>query len=430
MLARDAVRVIAMAEGLTHELDLHGPSFSWPIRVVLRAVVRTGNLRVRDAKGETHAFGDGSGKLVAIRFNDPKAQRAFLLDPHLAFAEAYMDRRVEMEAGSLYDLLSLFASNLGRGDFPGWMRLADVVRRRTRFVRQSNDPGKSKENVSRHYDLPGSLYELFLDKDRQYSCAYFEKGTETLDEAQLAKKRHIARKLRLKPGLSVLDIGCGWGGLSLHLAKEHGAKVLGITLSDEQERYASASAAKTGGGKTGGEVSFRLLDYRLLNETFDRIVSVGMFEHVGLPNYPTFFKKVNDCLKSDGVALLHTIGRLAGPGFTNPFIARYIFPGGYVPALSEIVPVIEKSGLLITDIEVLRLHYAQTLAAWRRNFENAWETAASQLTERFCRMWDYYLSGCEVGFRYHNLCVFQIQLAKQVDAAPLTRAYLYSLEIS
>ena len=413
-----------MAQGLTEPLDLQRPSFSWPLWAVLRSVVRTGNLRVRDARGEVHVFGDGSGKLVAMRFHDPKAERAFLLDPHLAFPEAYMDGRVEIEAGSIYDVLALFAGNLGRGDFPYWMHLADSIRRRTRLLRQANNPDKSKQNVSHHYDLPGSLYELFLDKDRQYSCAYFEKGTETLDEAQLAKKRHIAKKLCLKPGLRVLDIGCGWGGLSLHLAKENGAKVLGITLSDEQERYACARAPKT-----NADVSFRLLDYRLLNETFDRIVSVGMFEHVGLPNYLAFFKKVNTCLKSDGVALLHTIGRLSGPGFTNPFIAKYIFPGGYVPALSEIVPAIEKSGLLITDIEVLRLHYAETLAAWRRNFESAWDKVASVMSERFCRMWEYYLAGCEVGFRYHNLAVFQIQLAKQLDAAPLTRDYLYSSEV-
>ncbi len=410
-----------MAQGLTQELDLHGPTFSRPLWAVLRSIVRTGNLRVRDAGGEVHAFGDGSGKLVAMRFNDGRAQRAFILDPHLAFAEAYMDGRVEIEVGSIYDLLSLFARNLGRGDFPYCMRLADFVRRKTRFVRQANDLRKSKRNVRHHYDLPGSLYGLFLDKDRQYSCAYFEKGSETLDEAQLAKKRHIAKKLCLKPGLRVLDIGCGWGGLSLHIAKESGAKVLGITLSEEQERYARDCAANA-----GADVSFRLLDYRLLNETFDRVVSVGMFEHVGLPNYSTFFKKMNACLKSDGVALLHTIGRLTGPGFTNPFIAKYIFPGGYVPALSEIVPAIEKSGLLVTDIEVLRLHYAETLAAWQRNFENAREKVAAMTSERFCRMWEYYLSGCEVGFRYHNLAVFQIQLAKQVDAAPLTRAYLYS----
>ena len=410
-----------MAQGLTQRIVLSRASFSWPLWAVLRSVVRSGNLRVRDAKGEVHVFGDGFGKLVAIRFNDLKAQRAFLLDPHLAFAEAYMDGRVEMEAGSIYDLLSLFASNLHGRDFPYWMRIADSFRRRTRLLRQANNPRKSKKNVSHHYDLTGSLYELFLDKDRQYSCAYFEKGTETLDEAQLAKKRHIARKLCLKPSQRVLDIGCGWGGLSLHLAKEHGVRVLGITLSEEQSRYARARAAET-----GADVSIGLVDYRLVEETFDRIVSVGMFEHVGLPNYLTFFKKVNACLKNDGLALLHTIGRLSGPGFTNPFIAKYIFPGGYVPALSEVVPAIEKAGLLMTDIEVLRLHYAETLAAWRRNFESARNKAARMMSERFCRMWEYYLAGCEVAFRHHNLAVFQIQLAKKVDAAPLTRAYLYA----
>ena len=415
-----------MAQGFTQQAVPHKPSFSWPLWSVLRTLIRSGDLRVRDWRGEVHIFGDGTGKTVAVHFLNDKAQRAFLLDPHLAFPEAYMDGDVEMETGSIYDFLSLFAKNLGRSDFPSWMRLADAFRRRTRCTRQANNPEKSKRNVSHHYDLPGSLYELFLDKDRQYSCAYFEKGTESLGEAQLAKKRHIARKLCIRPGQRVLDIGCGWGGLSLHLAREAGAKVLGITLSDEQARYARARAKES----AGADVSFRILDYRMIEETFDRIVSVGMFEHVGLPNYLTFFKKINSCLKSDGVALLHTIGRLSGPGFTNPFIAKYIFPGGYVPALSEIVPAIEQAGLLVTDIEVLRLHYARTLAAWRRNFESAWDRAASLMSERFCRMWDYYLAGCEVGFRYHNLAVFQIQLAKQVDAAPLTRGYLYSPEFT
>jgi len=219
----------------------------------------------------------------------------------------------------------------------------------------------------------------------------------------------------------VLDIGCGWGGLSLHLAREAGARVLGVTLSVEQERYAKARAEAVG----ERNASFRLRDYRAVNETFDRIVSVGMFEHVGVPNYGIFFRKMNDCLKDNGVALLHTIGRLSGPGSTNPFIAKYIFPGGYTPALSEILPQIERSGLIVTDIEVLRLHYAETLAAWRRNFEAAWENAAGQLSERFCRMWQFYLAGCEVGFRYHNIAVFQIQLAKRIDAVPLTRDYLY-----
>ncbi len=304
------------------------------------------------------------------------------------------------------------------------MRFADRFRRITRPLRQWNNPSQARRNVSRHYDLPDSLYSLFLDADRQYSCAYFQTGKETLDEAQLAKKRHIAGKLCLSPGQSVLDIGCGWGGLSLHLAREAGARVLGITLSTEQERYATERARALG----EANAVFRLCDYRTVNDTFDRIVSVGMFEHVGVPNYGAFFRKVNDCLKDDGIALLHTIGRLPGPGFTSPFIAKYIFPGAYSPALSEIAPAIEKSGLIITDIEVLRLHYAETLAAWRRNFEAAWDKAAEMFSERFCRMWQFYLAGCEAGFRYHNLAVFQIQLTKRIDAAPLTRDYLYRSE--
>jgi cyclopropane-fatty-acyl-phospholipid synthase len=321
-----------MAQEATHyHVGVHRPSLSWPLWPVLRAIIRTGNLKVRDWRGEVRAFGDGTGKPVAIRFNDEKAQRAFLLDPHLAFAEAYMDGEVEMEAGSIYDLLCLFAKNLGQGDFPVWMRFVDSFRRATRFWRQANDPLKARKNVSHHYDLPDALYELFLDEDRQYSCAYFRSGAESLDDAQLAKKQLIARKLCLKGDQRVLDIGCGWGGLSLHLARESGARVLGITLSREQEQYASDRAAEA----NVGDVAFRLLDYRALNKTFDRIVSVGMFEHVGLPNYLTFFRKVNACLKEDGVALLHTIGRLSGPGHTNPFIAKYIFPWGIRPGFER-----------------------------------------------------------------------------------------------
>ncbi len=379
-------------------------------------------MKVRDWRDEIHEFGDNTGKTVAMHFRDAKIERALVLDPQLALAEGYMDGEIELETGTtIFDLLSLFARNIGGGELPGWMRIADQFRRMTRFLRQLNTPGLAKRNASYHYDLPSSLYGLFLDADRQYSCAYFPTGTETLEEAQLAKKQHITRKLCLSPGQTVLDIGCGWGGLSLHLAREAGAKVLGITLSAGQERYARARA------ETEGEsnVAFRLCDYRDVDQTFDRIVSACMFEHVGVPNYGAFFRKMNECLKDNGVALLHTIGRLGGPGSTNPFIAKYIFPGGYNPALSEIMPVIEKSGLIVTDIEVLRLHYARTLAAWRRNFEAAWDNAASMLSERFCRMWQFYLAGAEVSFRYQNLAVFQIQLAKRIDAVPLTRDYLY-----
>jgi cyclopropane-fatty-acyl-phospholipid synthase len=409
-----------MTHGATHPLDMHGSSWSWPLWPALRTIVKTGHLRVRDWKGDVREFGDGAGRLVAFHVLDDKVQRALFRDPQLALAEAYMDGLIEIESGSLYDVLNLFARNLAESRFPFWMGLADRFRYATRFLRQRNDRRQAKRNVQHHYDLPGSLYDLFLDKDKQYSCAYFETGTENLDEAQTAKKRLIATKLRLRPGQRVLDIGCGWGGLSLYLAREFGAKVVGITLSEEQERYARARAAE----ERAANVSFRLADYRALNESFDRIVSVGMFEHVGVPNYRTFFSKICAYLKDDGIALLHTIGRLSGPGATNPFIAKYIFPGGYSPALSEILPAIEASGLLVTDIEVLRLHYAETLAAWRKNFEGARDRAVAMMSERFCRMWEFYLAGCEVSFRHHNLAVFQIQLAKRIDAAPLTRRYL------
>ncbi len=411
-----------MTHGAVQQLDFRKAARPAPIWYAFRTIVRSGHLKVRDWRDEIHEFGDNTGKTVAVHFRDARIERALLLDPQLAIAEGYMDGEIVLEAGStIYDFLSLFARNIGSGDLPGWMRLTDWFRRATRLLHQINNPRQSRNNAHHHYDLPGSLYDLFLDGDKQYSCAYFAAGTETLEQAQLAKKRHIARKLCLSPGQSVLDIGCGWGGLSLHLAREAGAKVVGITLSEEQERYAKARAESLG----EKNASFRLSDYRAVGESFDRIVSVGMFEHVGVPNYGAFFRKMSECLKDNGIALLHTIGRLSGPGATNPFIAKYIFPGGYTPALSEIVPHIEKSGLIITDIEVLRLHYAETLAAWRRNFEAAREKAAGMLSERFCRMWQFYLAGCEAGFRYQNIAVFQIQLAKRIGAVPLTRDYLY-----
>ncbi|MBJ7535412.1 class I SAM-dependent methyltransferase [Rhodomicrobium vannielii ATCC 17100] len=411
-----------MVHEITHHVEDRRTASSWPLWQVLATVVREGHLRARDCRGEVRVFGDREGKPLAVRFVTGKVQRAFLADPQLGFAEGWMDGDIEIESGTLYELLALFAKNLTRKDFPLWMRAGDKYRRLTRFARQWNDTISARRNVKRHYDLPGALYELFLDKDRQYSCAYFEKGDEPLDEAQIAKKQHIAKKLCLAPRQRVLDIGCGWGGLALHLARERGARVVGVTLSEEQEAYAKK---RIEAGEAGaGAVDVRLTDYRSIDEKFDRIVSVGMFEHVGVPNYRTFFRKVEDCLEDDGVALLHTIGRLSGPGHTNAFIAKYIFPGGYIPSLSEIVPSVEKSGLLITDVEVLRLHYADTLASWRQNFERNRSKASAMLSERFCRMWEYYLAGCEVSFRYYDLCVFQIQLAKRIETVPTTRAYL------
>jgi cyclopropane-fatty-acyl-phospholipid synthase len=409
-----------MVQELTGRLQDDPPSISWPLRTVLRYTVRSGALEVRDCSGKTRRFGDGTGPLLAIEFTDRQIERELLFDPQLAFGEGYMQGRILVRAGTLYDVIALLARNIEEHPFPAWMGFANGLRRWTRWTRQLNRPGRSKRNVAHHYDLPGELYELFLDEDRQYSCAYFPAGNETLAEAQLAKKRLIAAKLCLSPGQSVLDIGSGWGGLALHLAKNFRVNVTGITLSEEQEAYAKARA----GREAASNVSFRLADYRSLTEKFDRIVSVGMFEHVGIPNYRTFFKKLYSSLKEDGVALLHTIGRLDGPGITHPFMEKYIFPGGYVPAFSEVMPAIEDSGLLVTDIEVWRLHYAKTLAAWRENFCRRWDEAAAMLSEEFCRMWECYLAGCEAGFRHQKLAVFHIQLAKRVDGVPLARDYL------
>ena len=291
-----------------------------------------------------------------------------------------------------------------------------------RWLRQFNPQPRAKRNVEHHYDLDSGLYELFLDSDRQYSCAYFEQDGMSLDDAQAAKKRHLAAKLNLRDGLKVLDIGCGWGGLAHYLAKTAHVEVTGITLSEEQRKLAEERARAMG---LSNAVSFKLCDYRELDGQFDRIVSVGMFEHVGIAHYRSFFSRIGELLTKDGVALLHSIGRFDGPASTNPFIDKYIFPGGYSPALSEVFPAVERNGLLVTDVEILRLHYAMTLRHWRQRFRAAWHTAVERYGERFCRMWEFYLAGAETGFRYQNLMVFQLQLAKDQTALP-TDPRLYS----
>jgi cyclopropane-fatty-acyl-phospholipid synthase len=301
------------------------------------------------------------------------------------------------------------------------------IRKALRSLYQRNSESRAKRNVAHHYDLDGRLYELFLDADRQYSCAYFEHPEQTIEEAQLAKKRHIAAKLLVEPGHSVLDIGSGWGGLALYLAEQCGAEVTGITLSDEQLAIAQKRAIQRG---LAGPVSFLLQDYRAIKGQFDRIVSVGMFEHVGVGYYDTFFSKAADLLADDGVMVLHSIGSIDGPGVTNPWMTKYIFPGGYSPALSEVLPAIERAGLIVTDIEILRLHYAQTLRAWRERFVSRRAEAEALYDERFFRMWEFYLAGCEAAFRFGGLMVFQIQLAKKLDAVPLTRGYIADREVA
>jgi len=396
----------------------------WCLKRGLSSIVTRGALTVRTASGRVLIFGDGTGAPVHVRFTDDRAEWALLIDADKRLGELYMDGRFIVECGTLYDFVAMMLREGQNSTHPLIARIIDHVRTKLRIFRHRNLPGRSKANVAHHYDLDGRLYELFLDPDRQYSCAYFEHADQSLDDAQIAKKRHLAAKLLIEPNNSILDIGCGWGGLALHMA-EHapGGYVLGVTLSEEQHDYASKRVADRARG-TPAEVQFALRDYRSLTGRFDRIVSVGMFEHVGLASYRTFFRKCAELLEDDGIMVLHTIGCSATPGFTTPWLDKYIFPGGYIPALSEIVPEIEAAGLAITDVEVLRLHYAKTLEAWRERFMAHWDEAAKLYDERFCRMWEYYLSTAEAAFRYEDLVVFQIQIAKRNDIIPLTRNYI------
>ncbi len=343
-----------------------------------------------------------------------------------------MDGGLVPENCTIHDVMDVFMTNLGSDASHAPVIVAhDALARVTRRLAQFNTATRARRNVAHHYDLNGRLYSLFLDRDRQYSCAYFPTGRETLEEAQAAKKRHVAAKLKLdRPGLEVLDIGCGWGGMALTLARDYSARVTGITLSAEQLAEAHARAAAEG---LSDQVKFELLDYRSLHRRFDRllfdrIVSVGMFEHVGVGHYRAFFDAVKGCVASDGLALLLFIGRTDGPGATNPWIRKYIFPGGYAPALSEVMSAIERSGLIATDIEVLRLHYAETLRHWRRRFAASRDAIASLYDERFCRMFEFYLSCSELSFRRQGQVVFQIQLAHELTGAPLTRDYMVDAE--
>jgi cyclopropane-fatty-acyl-phospholipid synthase len=392
--------------------------------VLLRRIVRRGELVLTDAGGARHRYGDGEGPVVAVRLLDRNIERRLVSNPQLALGEAYMDGRLVVEQGHIYDLLELVLSNTQWRQMPPWTKSLDATRYLVRRLAQFNPARRSQRNVARHYDISGEIYDLFLDRDRQYSCGYFE-GTDDLEVAQLAKKRHLAAKLAIEPGQHVLDIGSGWGGLGLYLAKAAGCDVTGVTLSSEQLKISRERAAKEGLARS---VRFEFKDYRELSGQFDRIVSVGMFEHVGVNHYTTYFRKVRDLLTDDGVALIHTIGRSDPPTTTAGFIAKYIFPGGYIPALSELAAAVEHSGLRICDVEILRLHYAKTLRAWRGRFLANWDKAASILDERFCRMWEFYLAASEAAFRYQGLVVFQVQLARRVDALPLTRDYMYDTE--
>jgi len=388
--------------------------------ILLRRIVRRGSLTLIDADGTSHRFGDGRPPGVVVRLADNRLARQLVTDPELALAEAYMHGRLQMLEGRIYDFLELVLSNLQAKPLPTWTQSFRAGRFMVRRMMQFNPAGRSRRNVAHHYDIDGAIYDLFLDRDRQYSCAYFTEGAD-LEEAQLAKKRHLAAKLAIEPGQRVLDIGSGWGGLGIYLAKAAQCDITGVTLSQEQLKISRERALREGLSRA---VHFEFKDYRHVEGRFDRIVSVGMFEHVGVNHYGTFFRKLRDLLTEDGVAVVHTIGRSEPPTATNPFIAKYIFPGGYIPALSEVSASIERSGLLISDVEVLRLHYAETLRAWRQRFLANWDKAAAIRDETFCRMWEFYLAASETAFRYQNLVVFQLQLVKRVKSLPITRDYM------
>jgi cyclopropane-fatty-acyl-phospholipid synthase len=389
------------------------------IRLALKKFIRAGNLRITTARGAAYSLGDGTGNPVALRFTTRAAEREVTLDPELKLGESYMDGTLLLEQGSIADVLAVLLGPAAEP--PLWARPLRWLRYLHRRLQQCNWRWRSRRNVAHHYNLDDRLYSLFLDADRQYSCAYFEQPGQSLDEAQLAKRRHVAAKLLIGQGQRVLDIGCGWGGLALYMAENCASPVTGITLSQQQLAVARQRAAEKG---LGALADFRLQDYRELDGTFDRIVSVGMFEHVGVGFYDAFFRKCSQILDLNGIMLLHSISRPEGPNVTNPWIAKYIFPGGYIPALSEVLPAVERAGLLVTDIEILRLHYAETLKSWRQRFLAHREQVERIYDQRFVRMWEFYLAASEMAFREQALMVFQLQLTKRQGIVPMTRDYV------
>ena len=388
----------------------------------LRQVIREGAIEVVLPGGRRIVAGDGSRPRVVVAVKSPLWVARIVTCPEVAVGDAYMEGALTFERGGVYDLLDLAGRNT-----PARRRrpLSAFARWRHDMLATRNARRQARRNVERHYDLSNAFYRRFLDADLQYSCAYFADPGLSLEEAQQAKQRHIAAKLLLQPGHSVLDIGCGWGGLALRLAADTGARVHGVTLSTAQIEVARQRADDAG---LAGQVDYSLEDYRDVAGPYDRIVSVGMFEHVGRPNYGAYFGQIARLLKDDGVAVVHSIGRSDGPDVTQPWIAKHIFPGGYIPALSEALAAVERSGLIVTDVEVLRLHYAETLRAWRRRFEAQRHEVAAIRGEKFCRMWEFYLAASEIGFRYSGHMVFQLQLAKRIETVPITRAYIERTE--
>ncbi len=394
---------------------------------MLSRFVRTGTLTVTGPDGAAVVHRGAPGPQCSIRLTDPKLYRTLFLNPELKAGEAYMDGTLIIEQGSIRDLLMIFAANREHLREQPLQKAVRDTYKKLRKLGARNTLVKARNNVAHHYDLSNDLYERFLDDDLHYSCAYFATPEDTLETAQRQKLRHIAAKLDLKPGQRVLDIGCGWGGMAMYLAEVADVEVLGVTLSTEQQQLASARAKARG---LQGRVRFELLDYRKAEGPFDRIVSVGMFEHVGVTQHAEYFAQVKHLLAADGVALIHTIGRMGGPGAVSPWFRKYIFPGAHVPAVSEFAAAAESAKLWITDIEILRRHYAETLLHWERRFQAERAHIEQLFDARFCRMWEFYLIAGEIGFRYGKQMVIQMQLAKSIDTLPITRDYLHRAEVA
>ena len=390
----------------------------------LNKLFTKGGFILEDAYGKEHVIGKpASEKPIKLKIHNKSLHYKLLLYPDLYFGEAYTDGSITIEGGELSNFLDIALENIGRRETNTFSELFNKFRGSYRYLTNFNFIKKSKMNAAHHYDISDDLYFLFLDPLRQYSCAYFKNENETLDQAQENKINHIIKKLNIRPNQKVLDIGSGWGSLAIEIAKKAKCQVTGITLSENQFEYSKKRIKEL---NLGNQVEFKLIDYREVKEKFDRIVSVGMFEHVGRKFYKTFFKKVSEILNDDGVALLHTIGSVNPPRDPHPWITRYIFPGGYTPSLSEVSGPIEKSGLIISDIEVLRMHYAHTLRNWKERFKKNKEKVVQMFDERFFRMFEFYLSSCEMAFKHGDQVVYQFQLTKKLTTAPSTRDYIYS----
>jgi cyclopropane-fatty-acyl-phospholipid synthase len=392
---------------------------------ILGGLLTRGNLRLIDYKGGIHELGDGTGKRITIKFLSPSIARKIMMNPGLHMPEGYMHGELDVVEGSIYDFLRLVEISGAEGRKMGAMTWNKKLLKLLRNIIQYNPLAAASKNARHHYDISEALYRLFLDKDMQYSCGYFENEDDTLEQAQLNKKRHIAAKLLIEPGMRVLDIGCGWGGMGIYLAEECGAEVVGVTLSPEQHRVAVSRAVAS---PAADRLNFLVKDYREIGGPFDRIVSVGMFEHVGIGHFDTYFNRVAELLSDDGIALIHTIARAHGPSASNPFMQKYIFPGGYSPAISEVLPPIERSGLFLSDVEILRKHYGLTCMHWRQRFQENREKAIGIYDETFARMWEFYLATSELVFSHGGYVVAQFQLNRKKHSVPQTRNYITEWE--